>query len=111
PRQGEDMETATIRRLEEELGIRTHLKYLFKFQYQARFNEKGSENELCSVYVGVAAGPVRVNPNEISDWKFFSVEELETRMDRHPEQFTPWFKMEWRRMREEYWEKIEKLWK
>ena len=46
------METAIQRRLHEELGVACPLQFLFKFQYQAQFDATGSENELCSVFVG-----------------------------------------------------------
>ena len=52
PRQGETMEDAVQRRCEQELGFRTPLNYLYKFEYHARFGDLGSEHELCSVYVG-----------------------------------------------------------
>ena len=54
PRWGEDIDAAAHRRLGEELGIRATLRPLFKFQYQAHFGERGSEHELCTVYVGSA---------------------------------------------------------
>ena len=53
PRGAETMEQATHRRLYEELGIRCPLHFLFKFQYQAQFDETGAENELCSVFIDV----------------------------------------------------------
>ena len=52
PRGDESLETATQRRLYEELGIGCPLQFLFKFQYQAQFDATGAENELCSVYIG-----------------------------------------------------------
>ncbi len=111
PRKGESYQVATQRRLKEELGFTTRLKFLFKFQYQARFGQVGSENELCSVYVGRYDGPVQVNAREIAEWEWITVEELEKEMQEHPERFTPWFKMEWERMRREYWPEISALWK
>ncbi len=110
PRKGESYEIATQRRLKEELGFTTDLKFLFKFQYQARFGEVGSENELCSVYVGRYDGPVQTNQREIAEWEWMDVEALEREMRSHPEHFTPWFKMEWERMRREHWGEIEALW-
>ncbi len=109
PRKGETYEQATQRRLKEELGLEAPLKFLFKFQYQARFGEVGSENEVCSVYVGKSNEPPKPNPNEIADWKYISVEELEREMEEHPERFTPWFKMEWQRIRKDYWDVIRNL--
>ena len=52
PRRSETMEAATRRRLSEELGIRCDLKFLFKFQYHAQFDDNGAEHEICSVYIG-----------------------------------------------------------
>lgn len=109
PREGESYETATLRRLQEELGFKTPLKYLYKFTYHARFGEIGSERELCSVYIGRYVQQVHPNPNEIAEWKFVSVGELEADMNRRPQDYTPWFKMEWERLRSEFWDQIEKL--
>lgn len=111
PRKGESYDYATHRRLQEELGFDADLTFLFKFQYQARYNESGSENELCSVYVGRYDGPVRVNEREIAEWEFMDVSALEREMAEHPERFTPWFKMEWERLRREFWPRIEALWR
>jgi isopentenyl-diphosphate delta-isomerase len=107
PRKGEVLEDATQRRLQEELGIQTDLKYIFKFQYQAPYLDVGSENEFCSVFIGKSKDPVNTNPNEIEDYQFFSVKELEERMKKDSDHFTPWFKMEWERMRNEFWEEIQ----
>jgi isopentenyl-diphosphate delta-isomerase len=106
PRKGEKLEDATIRRLEEELGFQTMLKFLFKFQYQAPYLQVGSENEFCSVYIGKSNDPLKTNPHEIEDYKFFSVEDLDGKVKENHHQFTPWFKMEWERMRNEFWEYI-----
>ncbi|WP_456440708.1 isopentenyl-diphosphate Delta-isomerase [Caldithrix abyssi] len=109
PRKGETYEQATQRRLQEELGLKAPLKFLFKFQYQARFKDVGSENELCAVYVGKTDEPPTVNPNEIAAIRYISPEDLEKEMQAHPAQFTPWFKMEWERIRREFWPEIEKM--
>lgn len=102
PRKSEDYEIAIHRRLKEELGIDTELKYLFKFQYQANFENIGSENELCSVYIGRSDDLVSVNENEIAEWKFIDIEQMENDMVEHPEIFTPWFKMEWEKIKSEF---------
>ncbi len=109
PRKGETYEQATERRLKEELGLQTPLTFLYKFQYQARFGDKGSENEVCSVYVGKTNQAPQVNPNEIAAVRYVSPEQLEKEMREHPERFTPWFKMEWERLRKEYWDQVQNL--
>ncbi len=109
PRKGESYEQATVRRLKEELGLETPMRFLYKFQYQADFEGKGSENELCSVYIGKSNDLPTVNETEIAEWKYISMEELDRELEEHPERYTPWFKMEWQRLMEEYHEEIEAL--
>jgi isopentenyl-diphosphate delta-isomerase len=106
PRKGESYEFATKRRLEEELGLKTELEFVYKFQYQATFDKKGSENELCSVYIGKSSDKPKVNETEIAEWKFISQEELNKQFESNPGQFTPWFKMEWKRLSSEFKDKI-----
>ena len=99
PRVDESMEAATQRRLHEELGVRCPLQFLFKFQYQAQFDETGAENELCSVFVGKCSGPIRVNSDEINACRWISPESLQQEMAGNGGRtFTPWFKLEWARI-------------
>lgn len=102
PRYGETMVEATHRRLQQELGLRADLYFLYKFQYQAHFGELGSENELCWVYVGVSDDPVEVNENEIAAWRFVAPDALDAELARAPQTFTPWFQMEWARLRADH---------
>jgi isopentenyl-diphosphate Delta-isomerase len=99
PRRAEDLETAIHRRLYEELGLRCPLRFLFKFQYQAQFDAAGAEQELCSVFIGRTSDPVRVDPNEIVDWRWISPERLHAELaSSAADRFTPWFIMEWERI-------------
>jgi len=99
PRLGEAMETATGRRLKEELGLAAHLEFLFKFQYQAQFDATGSENELCSVFIGRCTAPITVNHEEIADLRWVSPPALNAELSLHgKERFTPWFLVEWERV-------------
>jgi len=102
PRQDETMDQAVRRRLREELGLESDLHFLYKFQYQARYEDVGSENEICWVYVGVADGSPEPNPNEIADHRWLTPSQLDDEMESAPESFTPWFQMEWERVREAY---------
>jgi isopentenyl-diphosphate delta-isomerase len=99
PRGNETMETATRRRLYEELGIACPLHFLFKFQYQAQFDANGAENELCSVFVGRCRDPIMANSEEIVDWRWISPEALQRDIAAEGGRtFTPWFMMEWSRI-------------
>lgn len=109
PRKGESLDIATHRRLNEELGFDTDLIYLYTFQYQANFGEIGSENELCAVYIGKSNEMVKVNDNEIAEWRYIDPEDLTREVNDHPENFTPWFKMEWTILTKEHMDKIKSL--
>jgi isopentenyl-diphosphate delta-isomerase len=109
PRKGETLDIAAHRRLSEELGFDTDLNYLYKFQYQANFKDVGSENELCAVYIGKSNKPVNVNKNEIAEWKYIDVDDLTKEVSEQPENFTPWFKMEWTKLTTEYMKRIKSL--
>lgn len=109
PRWGEETDAAAQRRLGEELGIRTALRPLFKFQYQARFDARGSENELCTVYVGTADGVGTVDPAEVAAWDYVEPADLDRRLSAAPSSYTPWLRLAWRRLRDEYWPQIAEL--
>lgn len=102
PRRGETMERAIHRRLGEELGMACELHFQFKFQYQAQFDDEGAEHELCWVYAGHTDAAPTANVNEIAAWRYISPEALDREMAARPETFTPWFKIEWDRLRREH---------
>lgn len=106
PRKGESMEVATRRRLREELGISADLEYVYKFSYRANFGELGSENELCSVYLGKTGQSLSANGNEIEDARYVSPDLLQNELLSKPAEFTPWFRMEWERLCEEFAETL-----
>jgi len=102
PRAGESMPEAVVRRLEQELGIRADLQFIYKFIYQARFGTAGSENEFCWVYAGRGDETVVANSTEISDWRYLGADDVDRELDADPDSFTPWFRLEWRALRGEY---------
>ena len=103
PRRAESMETAIHRRLKEELGLSCPLHFLFKFRYQAQFDAAGAEHELCSVFIGRCAGPLKVDREEIVAWRWVSPAALQAEMaGPHASQFTPWFRLEWARVWSEH---------
>ncbi len=108
PRRGESMEVATQRRLLDELNIEAELEFVYKFDYQASFGERGSENELCHVYLGRAPADIRPNESEIAATRFIAPAELDREFAQEPESLTPWFRMEWQALNSGYRETLEK---
>lgn len=99
PRRGETMEEATERRLAQELGMSGDFSFLFKFQYHAPFGELGSERELCWVYAGTSSDQPRPNATEIAAIRWIGPDELDHEFATRPETLTPWFAMEWPRVK------------
>jgi isopentenyl-diphosphate delta-isomerase len=99
PRRGETMDNAIRRRLQEELGMRAELEFLFNFQYQAQYDAQSAEHELCWVYAGSSAETPRANAHEIAAWRYVTPQTLQDEIASAPDRFTPWFKLEWARIR------------
>ena len=107
PRHGEDLREAVVRRAGQELGLSVAPEFLFKFQYQASFGDRGSEFELCSVFVSHAAEAPQVNAAEIAEWRWIPRRELDREMQAAPHRFTPWLKIEWQRLTTEFLARIQ----
>ncbi|MEJ2602107.1 MAG: isopentenyl-diphosphate Delta-isomerase [Gammaproteobacteria bacterium] len=102
PRAGEEMEEAVQRRLAQELGISAALDFVYKFTYQASYGDAGSEHELCWVYAGVTGQAVQANDTEVAEWRYVDPASLSRRLRQRPDEYTPWFRMEWARLTGEY---------
>lgn len=102
PRRGENMEDAIQRRLYQELGMRSDLTFLYKFIYQASFQDQGTEHELCWVYIGKSKDAVRANPNEVADWRYLSPAEVDEDLIQNATHYSPWMKLEWEAIRNQY---------
>ena len=103
PRAGEEMDVAVTRRLQQELGLGADLEFMFKFEYRAVFEDKGTEHELCWVYLGRTPSSPVIDPTEISDWRWIRASDLDRELEQHAERFTPWLKIEWKRLRDDNW--------
>ncbi len=106
PRRGESMDEALSRRLSEELGFDCPLQYLYKFKYHAQYGTLGAEHEYCWVYYGRHDGNFDVNVNEVADWRFVDVAALNAELELHTDRFTPWFRMEWAHISNNYLDNI-----
>jgi isopentenyl-diphosphate delta-isomerase len=106
PRVGEETDVAARRRVAEELGLETPLRFLFKFEYRSGYDEIGTEHELCSVYAGQVDCEPIVNTNEIQAWEWVSSPELNRRIEQTPNDFTPWLRIEWARINDEFSEDL-----
>ena len=82
------------------------LHRLFTFQYQARYLDLGSENELCWVFAGLSDDKPQPNMHEIANVRWITAGDLDRQFQTQPEIFTPWFALEWPRVRSAFREKL-----
>lgn len=104
PRPGESTIDAANRRLQEEMGIHTQLNKVFDFTYQAPFDNGLVEHEYDHVFVGEYEGSIEPNPDEVADFKFESLINIEEQIHIAPQEFTPWFKIAFPKV-QEWWHK------
>ena len=92
-REGETNLQAGNRRLYEEMGFGTELKELFHFIYKAPFDNGLTEHELDHVMIGYYNDEPKINTEEVENWKWMTIEEVQKDMQLQPEIYTVWFKI------------------
>ncbi len=93
PRKGEEYIEAGERRLKEEFGFTCSLRMIDKFQYQAKYKDVGSENEMCAILIGEHNGKIKADSKEIADWKWVNVNKLQNDFKKNPDEYAPWLKI------------------
>lgn len=94
-------------RLAFEMRMETALEEIFSFIYHAKVENNLIEHELDSVLFGVTNQHPIPNSEEVQAYKWIGIEELEEWMEKHPEQFTYWFKDVWHRVKDHMLQTIE----
>ena len=90
-RDGEELVESVHRRMEEELGFDCHLEEKFSFVYRTQFRPDLIEYEYDHVFVGSYDGEVNVNPEEASEIRWITFEDLKAELLKSPEKFSSWF--------------------
>jgi isopentenyl-diphosphate Delta-isomerase len=94
PREGETVEQAAHRRLQEEFGFDCPLKEVFSFTYKAELDQGLTEHEFDHVLVGQYDGPIeKPNPEEIDNWCYIRMQDLQDELGDRGHLFTAWFKI------------------
>ncbi len=92
-RAGESNLQAGRRRLKEEMGMECDLEDTFWFIYKAQFDNGLTEHELDHVLVGSSDEDPKINPEEVADFKWMTLEDVKRDMEVHPDLYTEWFKI------------------
>jgi len=93
PFPGEETIAAANRRLSEEMGMTTDLKFIFKFKYKAQFDNELTEHEIDHVFVGQTDELPTINHSEVASYKYMKIDEIQQDMSSHPERYTVWFQI------------------
>jgi isopentenyl-diphosphate delta-isomerase len=91
PLPGEDPAAAAKRRLAEEMGVECPLQPLFVFAYDTPVPGGLIENEVVHVFGGSHEGPIRPDPDEVSEWRWTAFPALRAEMKARPDAYTAWF--------------------
>ncbi len=88
---GEEYDAAAVRELGEELGVAVPgLERVLKLEACRQ-----TGNEFVWVYRGAHEGPFVLQPEEISDGRFFAVSEVDRGIAETPHEFSPAFRYVW----------------
>ena len=93
PLPGEEVANAAYRRLFEEMGFFSNIKPAFTFMYKASFLNGLTEHEFDHVFTGIYDGDIHADKNEVSDYCFKNINDIEASMKTHPHKYTEWFKI------------------
>ncbi|MBU2928498.1 isopentenyl-diphosphate Delta-isomerase [Winogradskyella psychrotolerans] len=92
-RDGESNLQAGERRLQEEMGFVTSLEEKTSFIYKAPFDNGLTEHEYDHIMVGYYNDNPNINPEEVANWKWMSLESVKADIAEHPQLYTAWFKI------------------
>jgi len=109
PAPGESTLEAAEQRLLEEMGFITPLQKVFEFTYKAEFDNGLTEFEYDHVFAGTWDGLIAPQKEEVSDYCFKTMEEIQSSLLSHPQKYTAWFHIAFPRI--EQWAKENILFK
>lgn len=93
PKPGDETLTAAKIRLKGEMGFETELEKIFDFTYKTEFDNGLTEYEIDHVFVGSYDGKIEFNKDEIMDYCYKNINEIEQSLLTHPGKFTTWFQL------------------
>ena len=77
----------------EEMGFTCHVKRIFSFIYKAELDHELTEHELDHVLIARYNEDPSINPDEVDNFDWKSVDWVAADIKAHPEKYTEWFKI------------------
>lgn len=91
PYPGESTKSAATRRLKEELGFDAELDQIYTQEYSSAMDNGLIENEYDHIYLGYSdITDFNLNPVEVSETMYISIDKLLQWMKDEPKSFTAW---------------------
>ena len=92
PRPGESVIDAAARRLREEFGIASRLKTTTELRYHAHDPVSNlTEREYLHILAGPFEGAPTPDPNEIADFRWATIDAIQTELAADATRYSPWF--------------------
>jgi len=93
PYPNESTLNAAKRLLYEEMGMHSSLHFLYSFRYEATLDKGLIEHELDHIFWAISDAEPQLNREEVLDYKYIPVKDLQKDIRERPEQYTEWFKI------------------
>jgi isopentenyl-diphosphate delta-isomerase len=74
------------------MGMKGKLTKAFEFIYKAKLNNDLTEHEHDTVFIGVSDNLPKINLNEVSDFAYISINDLEIDIEKNSDKYTFWLK-------------------
>lgn len=85
--------TCLQNKLFQEMGIHAPVTKAFDYTYRALMANGLIEHEYDHVYLGRFNGIPAPNPDEVSEWRYASMDEVSRDLAQRPENYTAWFRL------------------
>jgi len=102
---GESNINAGKRRLLEEMGFCVELNEIGSFIYNVGVDNGLIEHELDYILVGKYNGNVKINSDEVDNWKWMSLDNIKDDVRKRSKNYTEWFKI----IMDNYYTQLKKL--
>jgi isopentenyl-diphosphate Delta-isomerase len=93
PYVNQQIQKAAENRLQEEMGFTTPLQKAFTFTYKASFENGLTEHEYDHVFIGEHNGTILPSAEEVEDYCYKTINEIEEEIITFPTKYTEWFKI------------------
>ena len=100
PSPGEKTDEAANRRLQEEMGFSAELENIFSFTYKSSFDNGLTEFEFDHVFAAVYEGRIDPDPDEVRDFCYKKLDDIQTSLTSHPDKYTTWFHIAFPKVRQ-----------